>query len=170
MAQSESKIRTRRKLSGILVLVIIGTLLISVHEFRQGNSEAGFQMLAAASYVAAALLAFILPVKCSVTTVRGRGCTKWAYGVLFGCGDVVGHRLAKFYRRLGWKQAAAKSVAPAARTSNSRAYAAGPASQYPQTIVVTVAGGGMATCGFWVGVVGTAAGVAGVILPILGLR
>jgi hypothetical protein len=136
-----------------------------VHDFRLEHPRASFRPLAIAAYAAAVLLVFTLPVRCRVETTRRQACGQWAYGTLFGCGKVPGHRLAKFYARLGWQRAAVKAVAPSRRDSGDQR-----ASQYPQAITVTVADSALAKCGFWVGVVGTAAGVVGVIIPIAGIR
>lgn len=167
---AKSTLKRMRTFSGILILIFLAAVYSAVHEFRLGNSGAGLRLLAIASYASASLLALIYPVRCRVETTTRGACGRWAYGVLLGCGDVAGHRLGKLYARLGWQRGAVRAVSPG-RRQPTRAYATTrPSGQYPQAITVTVADSVLTKCGFWVGVVGTAAGVAGVIIPIAGIR
>lgn len=168
---AQSKIKTMRQLSRVLFLVVIVALAVSVRDFQLGDSGAGIQSLAVASGSVVLLLAVTMPVQCRVETTRGEPCKNWSYGIFLGCGRVPSHRLAKLYKRLGWQQQAVKALTHRGRNlQRSSPAAVQSASQDRQDIFLTVADTTITKCGFWVGVVGTAAGVAGVIVSVLGLH
>jgi hypothetical protein len=157
------------QLSMLLALVLIIALAVLISAFDHRHWADGFRALGAAVLAAAALLAFTLRTACRVTTSKKRPCQNDAYGYLFGCRNVPGHRLAKFYARLGLQREAVRSVAVPARGS-SASYQAGSARSRqpdPRTVMVTVNSSGMGVCGFWLSLVSTVAAVASVILGIL---
>jgi hypothetical protein len=163
-----SKKQRMQQLSMLLALVLIIALAVLISAFDHRHWADGFRALGAAVLAATALLAFTLRTACRVTTSRNRPCQNDAYGFLFGCGKVPGHRLAKFYARLGLQREAVRSVTPAGGSSTSyRGGSARSTQPDPRTVVVTVNSGGMGACGFWFSLVSTVAAVASVILGIL---
>ncbi len=166
---AKSTLKRMRTFSGILFLIFVAAMFIAVHDFRQGRLGAGFLALAVASYAIAALFGFALPTICRIETTTRGACRRWAYGLLFGCSDVPGHRMAKLYARLHLQRQAVRAISPG-RRQPGRAYATTRTAANPQNIVVTFTDSPLAKCGFWVGVVGTAAGVVAVILPLAGVR
>src|ERR1022692_148991 len=153
-------------LSKFLVLFFIATLAVSIDLFYHGRLAHGFEALGVSSFAVAVLWAFVLPVKCRVTTKRGHPCPNWAYGVLFGCSQAAGHSVAKLYARLGWQQEAVRAVTPDKGT-----YAAArPAPQGPRVTAVTIADSRMDKCNLCIALVSMVGTVAGVIIPIMGFR
>ena len=141
------------------LLVIIGiAVAASIHYLRQGNWATGFHVLAPACLATALLLAFIYPVQCRVTTRQRGQCRNQAYGVIFGCGKVPGHRLTKFYWGLGGQRSPA---APAVRDT------AKSSSQYPQSALTAApADTAMAKCCFWITVGSAVIGLVSLILAL----
>jgi hypothetical protein len=153
----KSKIKRRRQLSGILLSFAAIAVVVSVRDFRSGNSGAGLHILSPACLAAAALLAFVLPVRCRVTTRQRTPCMKWAYGVYLGCGDIPGHKLAKLYWRLGIRREPVTSAVPATAARQAARY------PHPEAVATDTV---MAKCGFLLTVISTVIGIAGLILEL----
>jgi hypothetical protein len=151
MAKSGSKstLKTMRALSAVLFLTAAGLVAGGIDEMRHWNILTGWELIGWALIPLALLLSFTLPVPCKVVRTNGLACGNWAYGLLFGCPTVAGHRWKKFRARLQLPQ---KEVKPIGQ----------PQSQ--QRLRVIVEDGRLGICGFWVSVVSMIAAVIPVIV------
>jgi hypothetical protein len=138
-----------RALSAVLFLTAAGLVAGGIDEMRHWNILTGWELIGWALIPLALLLSFTLPVPCKVVRTNGLACGNWAYGLLFGCPTVAGHRWKKFRARLQLPQ---KEVKPIGQ----------PQSQ--QRLRVIVEDGRLGICGFWVSVVSMIAAVIPVIV------
>jgi hypothetical protein len=159
----QSRIKSMRSVSALLLLAVAGLITAGVVKLRHDYFLSGTELIGWAIVPLALLLGFTWPVRCRVKTTSRKACGNWAYGFLFGCSQTASHRTWKFLVRLGLKREG--EVKPVAR----RQYSANtvvlnqPAPQSPP-LRVTVEDGVLAKCGFWVGFV---SGIAGVIQAII---
>jgi hypothetical protein len=159
-SRSTSTLKTMRAVSAVLVLAVAGLVTGGVDEMRHWDILTGWELIGWALVPLALLLSFTLPVRCKVVRTNGLACGKWAYGLLFGCPTVAGHRWKKFRARLQLPQ---REVKPVGRPkSGSHALAYQPAQQR-QKVKVTVEDGRLGVCGFWVSVVSMIAAVIPVV-------
>ena len=98
MARSRSKstLATMRAVSTVLFLAVAGLVAVGIDQMRHWNILTGWELIGWALIPLALLLSFTLPVMCKVVRTNGLACNHWAYGLLFGCGKVPGHRWKKF--------------------------------------------------------------------------
>src|SRR5580658_2079898 len=146
---SKSTLKTMRAVSAVLFLTAAGLVAGGIDEMRHWNILTGWELIGWALIPLALLLSFTLPVPCKVVRTNGLACGNWAYGLLFGCPTVAGHRWKKFRARLQLPQ---KEVKPIGQ----------PQSQ--QRLRVIVEDGRLGICGFWVSVVSMIAAVIPVIV------
>jgi hypothetical protein len=159
MARSRSKstLATMRALSVIFFLTVAGLVFAGIDQMRHWNILTGWELIGWALIPLALLLSFTLPVMCKVVRTNGLACNHWAYGLLFGCGRVPGHRWKKFRARLQLPQREVKPVGRP-RPAGSVALNYQPPRQR-QEVKVTVGDGRLGVCGFWVSVVSMIAAV-----------
>jgi hypothetical protein len=164
-SRSTSTLKTMRAISAVLFLAVAGFVAAGVDEMRHWNILTGWELIAWALIPLALLLSFTLPVPCKVVRTNGLACGRWAYGLLFGCPAVAGHRWKKFRTRLQLPQ---REVKPVGRPqpASSLALAYQPARQQ-QRVKVTVEDGWLGIWGFWVSVASMIAAVIGVITAIV---
>jgi hypothetical protein len=162
-SRSTSTLRTMRAVSAVLFLAVAGLVAAGVDEMRHWNILTGWELIAWALIPLALLLSFALPVRCKVVRTNGLACGRWAYGLLFGCPAVAGHRWKKFHARLQLPQ---REVKPVGRPqpASSLALAYQPAQQR-QHVTVTVEDGTLGKCGFWVSV----ASLIAAVIPLIAL-
>ena len=156
-SRSKSTLATMRALSVILFLTVAGLVFAGIDQMRHWNILTGWELIGWALIPLALLLSFTLPVMCKVVRTNGLACNHWAYGLLFGCGRVPGHRWKKFRARLQLPQKEVKPVGRP-RPAGSVALNYQPAQQR-QEVKVTVEDGRLGVCGFWVSVVSMVAAV-----------
>ena len=160
-SKSTSTLKTMRAVSVVLFLAVAGFVAVGIDQMRHWNILTGTETVAWAFIPLAVLISFTLPVRCKVVRTNGLACGQWAYGLLFGCPTVAGHRWKKFRARLQLPQ---KEVKPVGRPkSGSLALAYQPAQQRQQVKVI-VEDGRLGKCGFWVSVVSMVAAVIPVIV------
>jgi hypothetical protein len=164
--RSTSTLKTMRAVSAVLFLTVAGLVAAGVNEMRHWDILTGWKLIAWALVPLALLLSFTLPVKCKVKRTNGLACGKWAYGLLFGCPTVAGHRWEKFRIRLGFPY---KEVKPVERRQPKGSYALNyqPTRRQQQHVRVTVETGILGVCGFWVSVVSMIAAVIPVIVLVV---
>jgi hypothetical protein len=146
---SKSTLKTMRAVSAVLFLTAAGLVAGGIDEMRHWNILTGWELIGWALIPLALLLSFTLPVLCKVVRTNGLACGNWAYGLLFGCPTVAGHRWKKFRARLQLPQREVKPIGQ-------------PQSQ--QRLRVIVEDGRLGICGFWVSVVSMIAAVIPVIV------
>jgi hypothetical protein len=146
---SKSTLKTMRAVSAVLFLTAAGLVAGGIDEMRHWNILTGWELIGWALIPLALLLSFTLPVPCKVVRTNGLACGNWAYGLLFGCPTVAGHRWKKFRARLQLPQREVKPIGQ-------------PQSQ--QRLRVIVEDGRLGICGFWVSVVSMIAAVIPVIV------
>jgi hypothetical protein len=163
MARSRSKstLGTMRAVSVLLFLAVAALVAVGIDQMRHWNILTGWELIGWALIPLAILLAFTLPVRCKVVRTNGLACGNWAYGLLFGCGKVPGHRWTKFRARLQFPQ---REVKPVGRPKPAGSVALNyQPTRQRQDIRVTVEDGRLGVCGFWVSVVSMIAAVIPVI-------
>jgi hypothetical protein len=178
MSQPTRK-QTMQRWTLVLVIAFVFFVALSVVQFGHEHLKDGFGLVGAAALAAAGLFGYTLPTKCCIITLRGRLCPNDAYGFLFGCHNASGHRLAKFFARLGWQTENLKSDWQREKLEGSLSLNMGPppvehaedshTQQEVQHVLVTVPNAGMGVCAFWFGLISTLAAVAGVIVGLAGL-
>jgi hypothetical protein len=162
-SRSTSTLKTMRTASAVLILTVAGLVAAGVNEMRHWDISTGWKLIAWALIPLALLLSFTLPVKCKVKRTNGLACGKWAYGLLFGCPTVAGHRWEKFRIRLSFPCREVKSVQRRQPTGTYALHYQPPLRQQQQ-VKVTVETGILGVCGFWVSVVAMIAAVIPVIV------
>lgn len=162
MAKSTSRLKTMNAISVVLTAVVAGLVAVGVDQMRHWNILTGWKLIAWALIPLALLLSFTLPVRCKVIRTNGLACGQWAYGLLFGCPSVAGHRWRKLRARLQLPQGEVKPVGRP-RPAGSVALAYQPAQQR-QRAKVTLVDGRLGVYGFWVSVVSMIAAVIPVIV------
>jgi hypothetical protein len=163
MAKSNSKsiLKTMRGISVVLFLAVAGLVAVGINEMRHWDILTGWKLVAWALIPLALLISFTLPVECRVIRTNGLACGQWAYGLLFGCPSVAGHRWKKFRARLQLPQ---REVKPVGRPKSAGSVALNyQPTRQRQNIKVTVADGRLGVCAFWVSVVSMIATVIPVI-------
>jgi hypothetical protein len=162
MARSTSTLKTMRALSVVLFLAVAGLVAAGVDQMRHWDILTGWRLIAWALVPLAILLGFTLPVRCKVKRTNREACGNWAYGLLFGCTKTAGHWTEKFRVRLRFPQ---REVKPVERRPATGTYALNhqPSQRAQQQLKVTVEGGILSICGFWVSVVSMIAAVIPVI-------
>ena len=156
-SKSSSTLKTARAVSTVLFLIVAGLVAVGIDQMRHWDILTGTETIAWAFIPLAFLLGFTLPVRCKVVRTNGLACGNWAYGLLFGCGKVAGHRLKKFRARLQLPQREVKPVGRP-RPAGSVALNYQPTRQRKE-VKVTVEDGRLGVCGFWVSVVSMIAAV-----------
>jgi hypothetical protein len=156
-----SKRRNRRAASAVLVLLAVGSVVVTVAKVRQGEVLSGTQFAAWTFLPLALLLAFTLPVRCGVKTTRGTACGNEAYGLLFGCNKAASHWFGKFRARLGIGKDISEQAPVGKRTAVMYQNAPG-----PRTMRITVEESALTRCGVWATLVATVATIVGVIATI----
>jgi hypothetical protein len=160
-SKSTSTLKTMRAVSVVLFLAVAGFVAVGIDQMRHWNILTGTETVAWAFIPLAVLISFTLPVRCKVVRTNGLACGNWAYGLLFGCGKVAGHRWKKFRARLQLPQ---REVKPVGRPQPAGSLALNyQPTRQRQEIKVTVADGRLGVCGFWVSVVSMIAAVIPVI-------
>jgi hypothetical protein len=161
MARSASTLKTMRAISAVLFLAVAGLVAAGIDQMRHWDILTGWKLIAWSLIPLTLLISFTLPVRCKVVRTNGLACGHWAYGLLFGCGKVAGHRWKKFRARLQLPQ---REVEPVGRPQPAGSYALNyqPGRQR-QEIKATVEDGRLGVCGFWVSVVSMIAAVIPVI-------
>jgi len=162
-----SRKRAMQQTSHLAVTLIAIGIVSSIFLFRNHDAAAGIKVLSGVLVILALLMGFILPVRCKAATIKEKPCRRWAYGVLFRCRDIPGHRFGKFAARFKSKEG---SLGPINSTNQGRFYSRSAGDSEPQTISVTVEDSGIGTCTFWFGLISTVAGVAAVALPLIGIH
>ena len=162
MARSTSTLKTMRATSVLLFLTVAGLVAVGIDQMRHWNILTGWELIAWALIPLALLISFTLPVRCKVVRTNGQACGNWAYGLLFGCGKVAGHRWKKFDARLQLPQREVKPVG-SPQPAGSVALNYQPTGQR-QEIKIIVGGGLLGVCGFWVSVVSMIAAVIPVVV------
>ena len=151
-----------RGVSAVLGAAVAVLVAIGVNAMRHWDILTGWKLIAWALIPLALLLSFTLPVRCKVIRTNGEACGKWAYGLLFGCSSVAGHRWKKFRARLQLPQREVKPVGrpqPAGRVP----LAYNPPQQRQQANETRV-DGRLGVYGFWVSVVSMVATVIPVVV------
>lgn len=161
-SKSASTLKTARAASVVLFLIVAGLVAVGIDQMRHWDILTGTETVAWTFIPLAFLLGFTLPVMCKVVRTNGLACGNWAYGLLFGCGKVPGHRWKKFRARLQLPQREVKPVGRP-RPAGSVALNYQPTRQR-QDIKVTVEDGRLGVCGFWVSVVSMIAAVIPVVV------
>lgn len=161
-SRSTSTLKTMRATSAVLVLAVAGLVAEGVNQIRHYDVLTGTKIMLWAFVPLAILLGFTLPVMCKVKRTNGQACGNWAYGLLFGCTKAARHWTEKFRVRLRFPP---KEVRPVERRQATGSYALSyqPSRRSQQQIKVTVDGGTLGICGFWVSVVSMIAAVIPVI-------
>src|SRR6185503_17715339 len=95
-SKSASTLKSMRAASAALFLIVAGLVAVGIDQMRHWDILTGTETVAWALIPLAFLLSFTLPVMCKVVRTNGLACNHWAYGLLFGCGKVPGHRWKKF--------------------------------------------------------------------------
>jgi hypothetical protein len=165
-SRSTSTLKTMKAVSAALALAVAVLVAIGVNAMRHWDILTGWKLIAWALVPLAILLVFTFPVRCKVKRTNGLACGQWAYGLLFGCVRVAGHWHEKFAARLRLPQ---KEVKPVERRQPTGVYALNyqPPRRAQQQLRVTVEGGILSICGFWVSVVSMIAAVIPVIALIV---
>ena len=149
-SKSSSTLKTARAISTVLFLTVADLVVVGIDQMRHWNILTGWELIGWTLIPLALLLSFTLPVRCKVVRTNGLACGHWAYGLLFGCGKVAGHRWKKFRARLQLPQREVKPVGhPRPAGSVALNYQA---TRRRQEIKVTVEDGRLGVCGFWVSV------------------
>lgn len=163
-SKSKSRLGTMRAISVALATAVAVLVAIGINEMRHWDILTGWKLIAWALIPLALLLSFTLPVRCKVVRTNGLACGKWAYGLLFGCSSVAGHRWKKFRARLQLPQ---REVEPVGRPepAGSVALAYQPAQR--QRVEVRLVDGRLGVYGFWVSVVSMIATVVPVITLVV---
>lgn len=162
MARDKSRLAIMRAISAVLFVAVAGLVAGGIDEMRHWNILTGWELIAWALIPLALLLSFTLPVPCKVVRTNGFACGKWAYGLLFGCPSVAGHRWRKFRARLQLPQ---REVKPIGRPKSGSVALAYQPAQHRQHVTVTVEDGTLGKCGFWVSV----ASLIAAVIPLIGL-
>lgn len=112
MARSGSKstLKTMRVIWAVLFLAVGGLVAVGVDQMRHWDILTGWELIGWALIPLALLLSFTLPVPRKVVRTNGLACGQWAYGLLFGCPSVAGHRRKKFRARLQFPQREVKPI------------------------------------------------------------
>jgi hypothetical protein len=161
MARDKSRLATMRAVSAVLFVAVAGLVAGGVDEMRHWNILTGWELIAWAFIPLALLLSFTLPVTCKVVRTNRLACGKQAYGLLFGCSTVPGHRWKKFRARLQLPQREVKPVGrPKSAGSLKLPYQP---TRQPQQVKVTVEDGTLGVCGFWVSV----ASLIATVIPVI---
>lgn len=161
----QSRIRSMRTLSGLLLLAAAGLIAAGVVKIRHDYFLTGAGLIGWAIVSLALVLGFTWPVMCKVKTTKRKACGNWAYGFLFGCSQTANHWTGKFVVRLGLKrQGEAKPVGSRRPSANTLVLSQPAPPSRP--IKVTVEDGILAKCGFWVGF---ASGIVSVVQAIISL-
>src|SRR5690242_12563766 len=109
-SKSSSTLKTARAVSAVLFLIVAGLVAVGIDQMRHWDILTGWELIGWALIPLALLLSRTLPVQCKVVRTNGLACGNWAYGLLFGCGKVPGHRWKKFRARLQLPQRDVKPV------------------------------------------------------------
>lgn len=157
-----SKIQNRKAISTLLVLAAACLVAVGVTKIDHHYLLAGAQLIGWAFVPLAIVLGFTWPVICKVKTTGRKACGNWAYGLLFGCDKVAGHRTGKFLVRLGLKNDETKPVERRQPSVNT-AILNQPVPQ-SKPVKVTVEESALAKCGFWVGFI---SGIVGIVQAIV---
>jgi len=164
MAKSKSKsiLKTMRAISVVLFAIVAVLAVVGIDQMRHWNILTGWELIGWALIPLALLISFTLPVPCKVVRTNGLACGQWAYGLLFGCPSVAGHRWKKFRARLQLPQ---REVKPVGRPKPAGSVALNyQPTRQRQEIKVTVEDGRLGVCGFWVSVVSMVAAVIPVVV------
>lgn len=162
-SRSMSTLKTMRVGSVVLFLAVAGLVATGIDQMRHWDILTGCELIGWALIPLSLLLSFTLPVRCKVVRTNGLACGKWAYGLLFGCPTVAGHRWKKFRARLQFPH---KEVKPITGPQPSGTVAFNyNSTRQRQEVKVTVEDGRLGVWGFWVGVVSMIAAV----IPVIGL-
>jgi hypothetical protein len=145
-SKSASTLKTAKALSTVLFLAVAGLVAVGIDQMRHWNISSGWELIGWALIPLAFLLSFTLPVMCKVVRTNGLACNHWAYGLLFGCGRVPGHRWKKFRARLQLPQREVKPVGRPRPGSTALNYQP---TRQRQEVRVTVEDGWRGVCGFW---------------------
>jgi hypothetical protein len=163
-SRSKSRLQTMRGVSAVLGAGVAVLVAIGINAMRHWDILTGWKLIAWALIPLALLLSFTLPVRCKVIRTNGEACGKWAYGLLFGCSSVAGHRWKKFRGRLQIPQREVKSVGRP-QPAGSVALAYHPAQQRQQ-VDVRLVDGRLGVYGFWVSVISMIAAVVPVVVMV----
>jgi len=156
----QSRLKTMRTLSALLVLAVACLVTAGVAKLRHDDFLTGTELIGWASVSLTLLLGFTWPVRCKVKTTKRKACGNWAYGFLFGCAKVAGHRIEKFRVRLRF---AHDDVKPVGRRQPKGSYALNQPVPRSEPMKVTVEDGVRGICAFWITAVSAVASVVQVI-------
>ncbi len=161
---SRRKKLTKTEKAGLIFTLIVLLLANAYYQAKDHRLTTALESFAFATAIIFWLIAFRMPTKCGVATIKGRPCRIPVRGVIFGCHN---HKWDKVFARLGRRRFALTS--PDLPQPNSQ-MPGQPGMPPPGPVVIHVEESGKNNAAFYLGVIAAGATVLSAITGVVALH